>query len=127
MYFDREVVHVFSVELELVILGEVDHGLVVVSLLPPLHRHLLAVLQQRDLGVHVLQVAVVEVILEIKDVTPPQSLLRSHMSTDRKDAFEEDDADDVLNDGVLEGDVEEELGTWFSVHVQPRVQPTQIC
>ena len=48
------------------------------------------------------------------------------MSTDRKDAFEEDDADDVLNDGVLEGDVEEELGTWFSVHVQPRVQPTQI-
>ena len=70
MYFDRKVVHVFSVELELVILGEVDHGLVVVSLLPPLHRHLLAVLQQRDLGVHVLQVAVVEVILEIKDVTP---------------------------------------------------------
>ena len=127
MYFDREVVHVFSVELELVILGEVDHGLVVVSLLPPLHCHLLAVLQQRDLGVHVLQVAVVEVILKIKDVTPPQSLLRSHMSTDRKDAFEEDDADDVLNDGVLEGDVEEELGTWFSVHVQPRVQPTQIC
>ena len=126
MYFDRKVVHVFSVELELVILGEVDHGLVVVSLLPPLHRHLLAVLQQRDLGVHVLQVAVVEVILEIKDVTPPQSLLRTHMSTDRKDAFEEDDADDVLNDGVLEGDVEKELGTWFSVHVQPRVQPTQI-
>ena len=48
------------------------------------------------------------------------------MSTDRKDAFEEDDADDVLDDGVLEGDVEEELGTWFSVHVQPRVQPTQV-
>ena len=48
------------------------------------------------------------------------------MSTDRKDAFEEDDADDVLNDGVLKGDVEEEPWTWFSVHVQPRVQPTQI-
>ena len=83
LYFDRKVVHVFSVELELVILGEVDHGLVVVSLLPPLHRHLLAVLQQRDLGVHVLQVAVVEVVLKIKDVTPSISAQNPCLLTGR--------------------------------------------